>query len=110
MIIWKGWGILVALIGFGSLVVTEGVVESATQDTTFYQTHGWVQALAITIAAALVYLLARRLDRQPGRVLLDPSTGQDVILKTNHSLFFVPVRFWPYIFIGVGVLMLFSQR
>ena len=35
------------------------------------------------------------------------TAGQEVTLQRAHSLFFVPVKWWPVIFIGVGVAMMF---
>jgi hypothetical protein len=110
MIVWTGWGILVAVIGFGSLVLTELLVESATRDSSFYQTHAWAQAAAIWLAAGLVHLLARFFERDPGRTWLDPVTGEQVCLRAKHSLFFVPMHFWPYILLGLGVLPLFLTK
>jgi hypothetical protein len=109
MIIWSGFGFLVAIIGFGSLVLTEVITKSSFHDETYYQTHGWPKLVAFWVAAALVYLVGLWLDRQPGRAMIDKATGQEVVLKRKHALFFIPVRYWPYIFLGLGVVFFFIK-
>lgn len=41
MIIWSGWGILVAVIGFACMLLTQLAVDSAMQDDHYYRTNGW---------------------------------------------------------------------
>lgn len=106
MIIWSGFGFLVAVIGFGSLVLAEAMTEGFFHDQTYYQTHAWPKLVACWFAAALVYGVGRWLDRQPGRAMIDKATGQEVVLRKKHALFFIPVRYWPYIFLGLGVVFL----
>ena len=108
MIIWSGFGILVALVGFGCLILTE-VVTRAAFDEKYYQAHGWPKLAGFWVAAALVYVLGLWVDRQPGRAMIDKATGQEVLLKKRHALFFIPVRYWPYIFLALGVIFLFVK-
>ena len=109
MIVWSGFGFLISMIGFGCLIITEMSTRAFFNDPTYYQTHGWPKLVGFWIAAVLVYLLARTLDRQPGRVVIDKETGKEIILKKRHSLFFTPARYWPYIFAGLGLVFLFVK-
>jgi hypothetical protein len=97
MIIWSGMGFLVALIGFGSLFLTELLVESMTRDESFYQAHGWPKLMAFWVAALVVFLLDRALAGPPGR------PGR------NHSLFFIPMAVWPILFVVLGVVFMFVK-
>jgi hypothetical protein len=103
MIIWSGLGYLVVVIGFGTLLLTELVSEKITGDDQFYQRHGWVVLVGMLVAAALTHGLHRVLLRQRERVLIDKQTGQEVVLRTDHSLFFIPVKWWPLVFAAIGV-------
>jgi hypothetical protein len=98
------------MIGVGCLILTELIVESMTHDQSYYQAHGWPKLLAFWIAAALVFVLSRWLDRQPGRAMIDKATGQEVVIKKRHALFFIPVRSWPYIFLVLGLIFLFVKE
>ena len=104
MIIWSGLGFLVAVIGFASLILTEFVSEKVTGDDQFYQEHGWVILVGMLLAAGLTYGL-HRLLLQKGRVVIDKETGQEIVLRSSHSLFFIPVKWWPVVFIGLGVVI-----
>lgn len=99
MIIWSGWGGLVALIAAAALV-GGAFLDKALK--------GFGLPLAALAAAALTYALARWLAKDDGRVLVDPKTGEQVVLRRGDSLFFIPVRIWTYIFAVMGVTMLLS--
>jgi len=105
MVIWSGLGFLVAVIGFAALILTEYVSERVTGDDQFYQEHGWVILLGMLVAAGLTYGLHRLLLLQKGRVVIDKETGEEVVLRSSHSLFFIPVKWWPVVFAGLGVVI-----
>jgi hypothetical protein len=110
MIIWSGWGFLVAVIGFGCLLLTEVGIEAIKNDDQFYQDHGWPKSLAFLVAAAIVWPLGRALNRKKAeRELVDPKTGERVVLQSGrqHALFFVPVEYWAalYLMLGLGFLL-----
>ena len=105
MIIWSGLGFLVAVIGFASLILTEFVSEKITGDDQFYQEHGWVILVGMLLAAGLTYGLHRLLLLQKGRVVIDKETGQEIVLRSSHSLFFIPVKWWPAVFVGLGMVI-----
>jgi hypothetical protein len=109
MIIWKGLGILVLVIGFAIFVLTELIIESLTKNSAFYQLHGWPKLLALWLAAGCVWVWARYLNRRPGRVMIDKATGKEVVLRAKHELFFIDIQYWPYILAVLGVLFLFVK-
>lgn len=71
MIIWQGWGFMVAVVVFGSSLLTELATESAFEDDKYYQTHGWPLATALAIAAVITWLLSIWLGGRGGRTLID---------------------------------------
>jgi hypothetical protein len=110
MIVWSGLGFLVAVIAFVCLVATELLMESALHDDDFYQSHGWPKLMAMLVAAGLVWILGNHLNKKQGRRLVDPSTGEDVVLKPNHSLFFIRMEYWAGILVVLGIaLTIFGQ-
>jgi hypothetical protein len=104
MIFWRGYGFLVAIIGIAALALTRNISEKITGDKHFYLHHGWVFLIGMIVAAALTYGLHKLLLREKERVLIDKETGGEVVLASNHSLFFVPVQLWPPIFIVIGIV------
>lgn len=108
MIIWSGLGFLVAAVGFGALLFTEIISEKITGDDRFYQEHGWVILIGMLVAAVLTFGLHRLLRLQKGRVVIDKETGEEETLGGDHSLFFIPVKWWPIIFVILGVVLAFT--
>ena len=96
MLIWQGYGLLVilyAVVGFVS-----GVLFSTTID------QSWPVALGLLLGATANYFTAKKLESK-SKTLIDPETGQEVILKRGHSLFFIPMMYWTYIIAGIAVLI-----
>ncbi|MBF9234352.1 hypothetical protein [Microvirga alba] len=56
------------------------------------------------LASVGTWVLAHFLSKKEERVLLDPATGERVVLGRNDSLFFIPVRFWPYLILAIGLV------
>ncbi len=50
--------------------------------------------------------MGRRLNGGPGRVLTDQATGQTVVLRRRHSLFFIPMQWWSVSLAIAEVLMM----
>ena len=79
MIIWSGYGFLVAVIIFGSSFLMELATEGYTGDGKFYQDSTWAFPTALVIAGILVYVSDRWLKPDPG---------------VQNSLFFIPMKWW----------------
>lgn len=107
MIIWNGLGFLVVVIGFGCLLITEFLTETAFNDDQYYQSHNWPAFVALLIAGVIVWFFGRHLNSKGAKCLIDPETNQEVMLKNNHSLFFIPMEYWGPIFLVLGIIFLF---
>src|SRR5213593_2514369 len=97
MIIWRGYGFLVAVITFAVSLLTELMIEKINGDPTFYQSHSWPLAVALVISAAIIWTVDNRMSNQPEKVLIDKETGNEVSLKRSHELFFIKMKYWPAI-------------
>jgi hypothetical protein len=110
MIIWSGFGFLIFILGFGSAIGTELISENLTGDERYYQQHPAMISVAMLSAAILTYLLHLLLSRQKGQVVIDKATGQEIVLGRSHSLFFIPVKWWPVIFLLIAVIVPFTVK
>ena len=106
MIVWQGFGFLVAVVGIAILAATEYAVRVITKNEVYYQAHGWPKLLGLWLAAAAIYGIARYFDSRPGKVVIEKDTGREVVLKQAHSLFFIPMKYWTYVLIVLGVVLL----
>ena len=108
MIVWQGVGAYAFVIPFfvwlGTLLVG-GAVLGGDAAKTWGQELGGLSPL---ISAGLVYLLAQRLARRPSRTLIDKETGQEVVLRQVHTMFYVPMRYWAMFYALVGAVLVVS--
>jgi hypothetical protein len=109
MIVWRGRGIAVALIAFGSLILVELFTRSRFVEKDFYQNHGWPKLVGFWMAAALVYALRSWLGGGQEAVSIEPRTGKETRLSSKNSLFHISVRYWPLILFGLGIVFFFVR-
>src|SRR4051794_26989266 len=99
MVIWSGWGILVVPIALICAVAGSAIPGPEVLQTGVFA----------VLAATATWVFSHLLDRRPKRLLVDLATGERVVLRQNDSLFFIPVRFWPYLILMIGAAAILSQ-
>src|SRR5215208_6698883 len=102
MIIWSGWGWLVPAVVFIVSLVVQVIAKAASGQDQIYQEQPWLFATSTLLAGVIVWFLARYFDKKQGRVVIDKQTGQEMLLKSSDSFFFVPMRFWVFILPVIG--------
>lgn len=109
MIIWRGYGILVLIIGILGYVGGKIGAESIWGSPLPSNYRPGTELVSMLVAGALVYGLHLFLEakNQP-RILLDQASGQQVQLKRKDDLFYIPVKFWALIFAVLGVVFFFQ--
>jgi hypothetical protein len=105
MIIWRGWGILVAVIAFLGLLAGQLVGTAIFGPAGYERNATWLVGVGLLVAAAVLWPIGQRMN-SGAQVLVDKATGQEVILKPGHSLFFIPVQYWSPILAVIAVLMI----
>ena len=90
-VIWEGHGYLAALIPIIILLLYTaiGPVFTGSED---FSSLGVIFCLAFS--SYLLWIIGKRLNRNNRRRLIDPETNEEVILKSNHSLFFIKIQYW----------------
>ena len=96
MIIFSGAGIVIGLVIAVSFGLGQVLLGGFEDDAPKYLTT-WAASLGLALAAVINYLLHRLSLLQKGKVFIDKESGQEVVMRPSHSLFFVPLRFWPWI-------------
>ncbi len=104
MIVWSGFGFLALLLPIVTVFITTAVA-NATGGPLYSTLHHWPGAVGAILGAGLVYLASVKLET-PGRTLVDPATGQAVVLRRRHTLFWIPLRFWAIVIAVVGLVYL----
>jgi len=93
LFIWSGLGVLtlpiVALtVGITVALGMRGLEAIGRPDLAYL-----AFSLGLLLAAAVNWVVGRRLNRAPGRELVDPSTGERVVLRRRHTLFWIPMEY-----------------
>jgi hypothetical protein len=103
MIIWSGWGILVIVTaGLGMIA---GLVVNVLAALLLGPMAGIILGtLAGGASAATINWWLSSYFGRKSRTLVDPQTGEQVVIKKNHSLFFVSMESYTGIFALLGVI------
>lgn len=107
-LIWNGLGFLVALIPFAMLVLADVVLGHER-----YASSPLYGSAALLIAAVVVYLLGVKLNdtaQKNGREMIDKATGQTVVLRKRHQLFFIDMQWWGIVIAILAVVMAFMPH
>ena len=102
MIVWSGWGVLTVV--FALLAVGIGAVLQPVLDGSgLVLPAATGLAIGLVIAAVINWVVGRRLNRAPGREMIDAKTGQRVTIRRRHSLFWIPMHFFSVVFLLFAV-------
>ncbi|MGF1481933.1 MAG: hypothetical protein ACFB4I_21045 [Cyanophyceae cyanobacterium] len=96
-IVWRGWGILAAIIPGMAVILMQLLAESLGGAGAYQQNKEWLFAVGLLLSAPIVWFLGRRLNRGQPRRLVDQTTGESVIFQKRHSMFFIKFEYWALI-------------
>ena len=102
LLIWKGWGIVVLVIAVVWLAIGIAIGDALHADKSM---AGALMSIALVPAGAICWFVGKRLNARPPRVLVDPKTGGQVMLRRENTFFFVSVELWGPILIVIGILL-----
>ncbi|WP_019637128.1 hypothetical protein [Paenibacillus fonticola] len=100
MIIWKGWGILNVVVFGIVLAIVQGILSAIGLGETDSQLP---LALIFIVSGMIIWFLGKALNANSGKILVDPETGEQYRMGTQHSLFFIPMHYWGLIGLVLGL-------
>ena len=110
MIIWSGYGLLVALayfLGLMSYFIIKGLL--VTHDY-FVQSDGWFMVMIFLVSAGINHIFTKKLVPPSNRqVFVDKQTGKRIVFEDKSALFFIQNKYWTFIFLAVGLLGAFFE-
>lgn len=101
MIVWTGRGILSVIVLIVSFVLFVQVLPKEQINLVFI--------MSFFIAGAFSWFMGKRWNGKPSRVFIDKESGQEIMLKPNHSLFWIKMQYWGFIFFALGLVILGQQ-
>lgn len=105
MIIWSGLGIVWLFLQLLAASLVMALIAVGLGG--FLEAKVGIVIALLVGAATAYYAMKLMLERfgDPGRVLVDPKTGQEVTLRRRDSVFFISCSYWKII---VPVVLVFS--
>ncbi|WP_019905901.1 hypothetical protein [Methylobacterium sp. 77] len=94
LFIWSGWGILVVPIVVGTAIIVGALAQISLQALGHPELAFLAFSLGLFAAAAVNWVVGRRLNSTPPRKLIDPATNEHVVLTRRHALFWIRMEYW----------------
>jgi hypothetical protein len=106
--IWRGYGALLIGVVFASSLAAN-LIANLAGGAHYWDTHGWPIAATFGVDAIVLWLADIFLEkRQQPRTLIDEATGERFIVNRRHEFLFLRIRWWAFIFLGLGFWVLLS--
>jgi hypothetical protein len=105
-IIWSGKGFLVAVFTFGFSLIANLLANAVTGSGAYWEAHKWPLAVALFVSALACWFVGRVFQNRKARLLIDPKTGEEVVLRKSHTFFFIPMMWWGPILAVFGLIAL----
>jgi hypothetical protein len=101
MIIWKGYGFLVLIIALAIGALFSFVFSAIG----FGEDLG--AAVGALISSIVIWFVGLKFNTpQQTRTFIDKKTGQEVVMRPDHSFFFIKMQYWAFIVGSIGLIML----
>jgi hypothetical protein len=105
MIIWKGFGILAIIIPvFISWIIS--LLVDIVLGEGYSHSHIYIISVSILISAVVVWYVGKKLNTQPGEILINPEDGETVEIKKCHTFFWIPLQWTAFIIGAMGIWMI----
>ncbi len=109
LVIWSGLGFLTVVIVILIGAPVTALVGMALKAFGLGRYVGLAFVIGLLAAAGVNWGVGRWLNNKPGRQLIDPATGNTVILRQKHRLFFIAMEWWSVPLVAFAAIALFSQ-
>ena len=95
MLIWKGYGIPAFLIPLPFILLCGFAIRF----------HGVGYLLGGAVSATALWFLGRQLNREVSQEFIHPDTGEriQILAPAGHTLYFMPIQYWAFVYLGIGV-------
>ena len=93
IIVWKGAGILAALIPIGTVWIIHNYIGQSPEYTGF----------ALILSALPVWTLGRRWNSTPDQEYIEARSGARYRARSRHSFFWINMEYWALVLLAWGL-------
>ncbi|MDR2678939.1 MAG: hypothetical protein LBB51_05820 [Zoogloeaceae bacterium] len=109
MIIWQGWGFLALVIPIVMVNLADFLLYRilGMEKAALFGTMDIASALGALLSIVTLWFLGRWLNNRPEKILVDTESGERLVYKPRHSLFWIPLQYWGIIWLTGGLAAMF---
>jgi hypothetical protein len=101
LVVTRGYGLVV--VGFAVLAMIAATLVSPAGDPDSVTA---LMGAFLVPAGIATWFIGKDLNRKATRQLVDPKTGEDVVVRTDHSAFFLPLEWWGPMMAAFGIVLM----
>lgn len=94
LVIWSGWGALTILIVAVVTIAVGAIMQLLLGALDYPQLAFLAASTGLFAAAAVNWVVGKRMNATPARELVDPATGERLLLARTHRLFWIRMEYW----------------
>ena len=98
MVVWTGKGVLAVLVLVGCFALLANVLPREQENYAF--------VISLLIAGVFSWYMGKKWYQEETKTGIDKASGQEIQLTPHHSLFWIKLQYWGFIFGGFAVVML----
>lgn len=104
MIIYSGWGFLVAIFGVGAAII------AGSLDHRLHFSSDLVVTVALLLMAVPTVVVGNLVNsRRRGGIAIDKRTGVPLRLRRRSSVFWIPMEYWGYLAIALAAYVVIPK-
>ncbi len=103
MIFWQGYGFLAFAMPILAFIVCSLIGDVSASDSS-----DWFFFVPLLISSLACWFIGRSFHKNKGKILIDPDTGEEVLLKKSHTFWFIKLEYWGIIYGVASLVLLFD--
>lgn len=109
ILVWTRLGFLIPIIFIAIAIIIFSISSSIfTQE--YIESARWLFSLMFLISGIIYWFLGNLLNNKKSKKMIDPQTNRVVFIKKRHNFFFIPIQYWLFIMIIIGIILFFTPQ
>ncbi|NME72386.1 hypothetical protein [Flammeovirga aprica] len=101
MFVWSGKGIFAIFVFLASAIIF-GLIFPGTSAS-----YGF--GFCFIVTAVFSWFMGKKWNDQDAKMYIDEDSGQKVIVKGNHTIFWIKLQYWGPIFLLIGLYFISTK-